>query len=327
MVRFLLYISGLLLFLGISSWYLYHLSIPHEAKILKLIPSKQQVINLGTSHGYDFDYRVARLNGRNACIGSNSIYYDLQVFRLYDEIELLNPDALVIIPVSYFTLGVDENRTDWPPHDCFVDFYYSFMPPKYIHNYSWQKDTEVAFYNIKENVKWKLFGTRKRPLHSRQTRAFINRHIRKHGKPRPKGFMAIGEHVAKGHLGGLDSNYVSMNTGYLKTLVSEVLASDRQPILVTTPYHEIYNKHFDGTWVLNKYYAMMNEISEEFNVPYLDYSHDSRFTSDRSLFSDADHLNKEGKRAFNTVFFQDIDEYVKKLSRSERRPEKYLLKK
>ena len=323
MRKFLLYSLGLFLFLAVASWYLYHISIPHEAKILKSITRKQQIINLGTSHGYDFNYDVPGLNGRNACIGSNSIYYDLQVFRLYHEIELLNPDAPVIIPVSYFTLGVDENRTDWPADKCFVDFYYSFMPPEYILDYSWQKDVEVAFYNIKENVKWKLFGTRKRPLHSRDRKAFVNRHIRKHGKPVPKTFEEMGRHVATGHLSGLDSQFVQPNIEYLRTLVNEIKATGRQPILVTTPYHQTYNIHFENTWLLKTYFDTMHKISEECEVPYYDYSHDVRFTHNKELFSDADHLNKAGKVAFNEVFFKDIERYIKDLRPSEPRPKEY----
>lgn len=326
MTRFLLYILGLLVFLPASVFWLYYRDIPHEAQIFESIPNKLQIVNLGTSHGYDFDYRMARLNGRNQCIGANTLYYDLQTYRYLLQIDLLNPDALVILPISYFSFGDDENQTDMLPKRSLVDFYYTFLPAEFIYEYSFQKDAQVFLYNAQQNFRQLAFGTRKRPLHARGPNKFVNKRVEQHFAEKPVGYEAIAKARAEDHKSSIGADYVKRNQDYLATLIIEIKASGRTPLLVTTPYHAEYNKHFSEQWLSDNYFSLIHQVAEKLNVPYYDYSHHPDICQNRELFSDSDHLSKEGKKVFNKLFFQDIDEYVKDLSRAEKRPKKYLLK-
>ena len=46
-----------------------------------------------------------------------------------------------------------------------------------------------------------------------------------------------------------------------------------------------------------------------FDIPYLDYSRDTRFASTPAYFVDTDHLNSDGSEAFMNIFFGDLKAY------------------
>lgn len=317
MKKFIIHSLGLLLFFLASSWLLYKIEPPVEARILASIKHKQQIVNFGTSHGYDFDYYQVGLKGRNACIGANTLYYDLQNFRYYKEIDLLNDDAVVILPISYFSFGLDENRRDMLPEKSFVDFYYSYLPPKYLYDYSPQKHTEVYLYNVQENFKSLLTGNRKRPLHRKGMSVKGEKQLKKHNPFRYPGFEKMALIRASGHKKSFDSLNVKKNRAYLETLITEIQGAGHQVILVSTPFHEMYRAHFRDTWLDSNYYSIIRETSIKYGIPYFDYSRDERFVGVRACFTDPDHLSKDGKLEFNAIFFNDIEPYIRNLSPPE----------
>ena len=110
--------------------------------------STYDIINLGNSHGANISY--VKLNGKTFQRAGNTLFYDLQNYNYVKE--HLEDDAVVIIPVSYFSFGLDENRTDYADSDAFVNYYYMFLPHSSIYDYSFKKNIQVYLNQVKENT-------------------------------------------------------------------------------------------------------------------------------------------------------------------------------
>jgi lysophospholipase L1-like esterase len=60
---------------------------------------------------------------------------------------------------------------------------------------------------------------------------------------------------------------------------------------------------------MKDFYDTVEKIKAEYNVPYLDYSHDDRFMNDKNLFFDSSHLNKSGRNKFMPILLNDLGEF------------------
>ncbi len=94
---------------------------------------------------------------------------------------------------------------------------------------------------------------------------------------------------------------------YLEELILDAKESGFNPVLVTVPYYEAYNQGFDSDWLKKQYFERLNRFGNKLGVPYLDYSHDERFTKNEGLFKDSDHLNEAGKEMFSELVLEDIN--------------------
>lgn len=72
-------------------------------------------------------------------------------------------------------------------------------------------------------------------------------------------------------------------------------------VLVTPPYPAVYTECFPSE-VLSRFCEIMEALSKEYSVPWLNYSWDSEFTDNFAYFKDIDHLNLAGAYAFAAKF-------------------------
>ncbi len=281
----LIYISGL---------FLYRIYIPSSiANRIHNIEQKLEIINLGTSHGNDFDYTNCLLNGGNINREGNTLYYDLQNYIFLNKKNYLSKDAIILIPVSYFVFGLDENRTDRLPDDSFVNDFYYYLPKEQIFSYSKEKKVSLTILNIQENF-YNLFIKSK----NIKNRGHItDSTLKKHAFRRVKNHKKLNGYSSK-----------QKNLYYLESLIKEIIKNKHIPILVSTPYHYSYNENFGKEWLNDNYFNIMKGTSTKYNIPYLDYSHDNRFCFKTDYFHNSDHLNKLGKKMFSSVVFYDIQE-------------------
>lgn len=68
-------------------------------------------------------------------------------------------------------------------------------------------------------------------------------------------------------------------------------------VLVTPPYPAVYTECFPSE-VLDRFCAIVETLSEENNVPWLNYAQDSEFTENFTCFKNIDHLNLAGAHSF-----------------------------
>lgn len=292
MKKFIIEISIMVSLVIATGYILYKLETPSLlANKINSIDSNLDAINLGTSHGDDFDYGEYKKNGISINKDGNTLYYDLQNFIFLDKKEVLSQNAVIIIPVSYFVFGLGENREDRLPDDSFVNDFYFYLPKNQIFNYSFKKEQTLTTYIIQRNFK-ELFNKEKSG-HNEQE--FSDEELKSLSILRAKHHRNIGNFRPK-----------SRNVSYLIELITRAKAKGYRPVLVCTPYYKYYNEYMDKDWLQTNYFSIMNEISDTKNIPFLDYSHDRRFVDNRFYFADPDHLNNKGKSVFSKLIFDEI---------------------
>lgn len=292
----------LLLAVVISLYYLYFMdSSEPYVKNFRNINNKFDIINLGTSHGSAFVYNIyGGLNGKRFNRPAITPYYELQNYKFLKQ--HLNEHAVVIIPVSYFSFDVQENRKAKGSDDSFVNIFYYYLPRESIYDYSFKKNVGLVFQEIKANyfkhfdtylleVEKNTNKTKKKEKKEKNKQKYLNEHAKKIAKYHKRISPLIDPEV---------------NVNYLSLIIEDAINSGYKPILTTTPYYKGYNDQFGPAWLDTNYYKYMYEMADKYNIPYLDYSYDSRFVSNDDLFRNADHLNADGKVFFSKIFFQDL---------------------
>lgn len=94
----------------------------------------------------------------------------------------------------------------------------------------------------------------------------------------------------------------------LRGMLEDCLARGYRPVLVTTPYLAVLNDAFSETF-LAQFQADCQVYADDYGIPYLDYSHDARFTNAPEYFVDTDHLTTKGSEVFMQIFFEDLGAY------------------
>lgn len=253
--------------------------------------STYKVINLGNSHGANIRYD--NIKGKAFQRAGNTLFYDLQNYKYVKE--YLEPNAVVIIPVSYFSFGLDENRTDYLDPDAFVNYYYMYLPSSSIFDYSLKKNVQVYLNKVKENYHSVIDERFFLVENVRVDTILIEDKIENHAKERASSHKVMADYS--------DSE---KNINYLTTLLEEIKGNGHKPVLITMPYADNYNSKFSKEWLEQHYYKYLNDIVKTNNIPYLNYSEDERISTKDSLFYNSDHLNDEGRLYFSNILFEDL---------------------
>jgi len=284
----------------ISAYFLYNIRTPSPiAERIFNIDEKLDLINLGTSHANCFNYNDFMLNGKRINREGNTLYYDLQNYIYLNNNNYLTTNAIVIIPVSYFVFGLDENRTDRMPDDSFVNDFYYYLPEKQIFSFSEKKRSNLFLYTIQKNFRNLII-----PEKPKIEKNFSDLNL--HANIRVNKHKKLSDFSSK-----------QKNLDYIENLINLILENKHLPILVTTPYHNSYNNYFGKEWLNNNYFNFMQNLSLKHNLNYLDYSDDARFCFEDNYFSNSDHLNVEGSKEFSSVFFSDLNEILFTLKRNK----------
>lgn len=280
-------------------------------KVSEILDEKIDYVSLGTSHGGAFNYKNFDKTGIRLHLAGNTLYYDLQNYRYLRDNDLLSEKAIIIIPVSYFAFGLDENRGDRLPDDSFVNGFYSYLPAKQIHSFSWKKYLQLKTNRLQERFNVfkennsdisRLIGRNleKNTIKSIPSSDLIKNELKhktlnRHSKNRTKHHKRL-------------SKYSDTNSSYeyLKSLIEEAIKSNHRPILTTVPYYYQYDNKIGKELLNETYFPYMRKLSYQYNIPYLNYSFDKRFTFTPGFFQNSDHLNQNGKYEFSKLFFKDI---------------------
>lgn len=262
------------------------------------VPFDLQLVNLGSSHGeWAFDYDATPgVRGFNMALSSQDFYYDFQVLKRYRG--HLAEDGVVLIPVSYFSFGINEG-------DMGFDYrYYGILP------YS-----AIKGHNPVDYMKYRwcpLLFTGPRGVKSlfKDDQLIIDpaRNLTENQYP-SREVEAVGQGRAEYHIGIMDHPEADQdyNISRMEKLVDYCVEEGLKPVLVTTPYTDYYNRHFQGAPYAG-FLRTIHDVIGSRDVPYLDYSHDGRFCYDIGLFLDSDHLNLTGRLLFTRTVVEDLEE-------------------
>ncbi|WP_411767135.1 hypothetical protein [Winogradskyella sp. A3E31] len=248
------------------------------------------IINFGTSHGSLFDYSLISEEGVRFNKSGNTLYYDYQNYQFIKN--KLKDKAIVIIPVSYFSFGQDENRRDTGFHTTFDYDFYEYLPAHAIYNYSLKKHLMTYRFKIIDNLKFLVFGPdlKKQSLDTKQLNA---NELKKHA------VLRVKRHKKQGV-------FKERNYKYLDTLISTIIKDDFVPILLTVPYYRDYNDGFGKEWLNFNYFKAMDSLALRHNVKYLNYSKTPTISNNPNYFQNSDHLNNYGIKVFSELLFHDI---------------------
>ena len=258
--------------------------------------------NVGSSHGaYNFDYTVIEERDKtcfNFGHASQTYAYDLALLKEYGE--YLDEGCLLFIPVSYFSFNnetVDETEAE-----ALSVKYYHFLSPQNIPDYDLYKDivtTRLPILSAGADI-LKLFPNWNLSLKVQAAEGedsginveeFASRAMQRYDR----------------HFNNKDNYFLPERIEELYDILAYCEAHEITPVLITTPFSQYYTDLVSDEF-LQEFHGAIEQIVNDTNVSYYDYSHDERFQSNLAYFSDADHLNEEGRSYFMEVLMEDVTE-------------------
>jgi len=298
MRRFILEIAVLLSLLLVS---LYFLDTGHKsagAAKFENISEKLEIITLGNSHGGASNFGTLALTAASFNRAGNTLYYDKQNYKYLKK--YLADSAIIILPVSYFSFGLEENRDDRGKVNPFVNQFYEYLPPNSILGYSIKKDLSLKINRIQKRISG-LYPAKNKEQPKKKKKRIVPDVSEK--------IAALNKSASKAselHKKIFGYGEPSRNVKYLTDLIEDAKKNGYKPILITTPYYKAYNDSFDSTWLKENYYRHMDSISDAHKTIYLDYGHESKIIANPVLFKNSDHLSAKGRIKFSQIFFQDL---------------------
>lgn len=277
-------------FSSVLSLFCWAYILNHPSLESKKAKSNQEpfiVVNLGSSHGGSFDHTLIPCNSKGFHISANNLYYDLQTYLALVEKDLIGENAVIILPLSFYYFGADENHKDW--NENFTNRFYFLLKPHQIIGYSILKDFKLKFEHARKNI---LSFFRKKSTKS---------------KHKSQVWTDNQNENWEKHMLIFNENRIDKNYKYLQQLLLQITNHGHRPLLLTTPYHREYHDNYESTWLRKNYYQFIDSIRLEKNIPYLNFSTHPKFANDTSLFLNSDHLNEKGKKLFTQLFLMELD--------------------
>lgn len=267
-----------------------------------------EIANVGSSHGaYDFTYDGLSEDGYS-CFNfgnvSQTYAYDLALLKEYGH--YLEEGCVVFIPISYFSFN-NETVNESEAQALSVKYYHC-LSPKNIPDYDLFTDIVTARFPILSAGEdlLKLLPEK------------LTVHAQEDVETAEMDEAAVAE-FANRAAARFDRHFNNKETYFLperETQLLEVIDYCKEhgfiPVLITTPFSVYYTDPVPEDF-LDRFYNTVNRIASDTNVNYYDYSHDSRFSENLTLFSDSDHLNAEGADYFMEILAEEVPELREKL--------------
>lgn len=263
-----------------------------ETEKYAAMPDKIDFAVFGSSHGRDaFQAANYGENFFNFSMSSQTPQYDLMQLRQFGR--RIQPGATVILTVSYmspFWLDTQEQFEEKQER------YYRILAPQNIVDCDfghWVLDRWSPLLTTGLSDVISAF------LHPAELRADTNTIY---------GYQVLTSDVLADEALRIRENHLPIMEATMPDGNSVMLEAYREilslcekngwhAVLVTPPYADAYTECFSQE-NLTCFRTLVSRLSEESGVPWLDYSQDSRFSSDHTLFKNIDHLNLAGAEKF-----------------------------
>lgn len=273
-----------------------------ETEKFRSMPAAIDFAVFGSSHGRNaFQYAPEGSSFFNFSMSSQTPEYDLRLMREFQE--QIQPGALVVITVgqaSPFWTDNTENFEDKQGR------YYRILSPKNIVNvalgrYYLQRFSPLLGIEVSD-----IMDAFLRPEVLQDT---ITEQIEQTSLAE-LSIHSEQERIRQNHLSIIEPAYPQGNTVMLSAMEEMLqLCRERQwnAVLVTPPlsqaYHDCFTEEMKETAA-----TFLQDLSETYDVPWLDYSRDEMFLQNYELFRDIDHLNLTGSALFEEKFMADVAE-------------------
>lgn len=274
--------------------------IPNSYSVKKILFEKQldslQVLVLGNSQPlYGIDPKYFDLKGFNLANSSQSLYYDKEITLKY--LDRMPKLKIVIIPVSYFSMWSDL----YTAYEDWRDAFYLIWDVKSNnpHTFDIRRISYIALYGptYTQNLLKKNFSNVEVDNPADNGRGIC-----------PPGYSfplvdKSGKERVKVHDDMMHDDLLDKNIKYLKEFITSLKKRNILPVLITTPVYKTYYDNMNPKKEeINE--DVLNKLSKNFNIRYLNYLKDSRF--DSTDYANNDHLNDKGIEKYSKILNEEI---------------------
>lgn len=264
------------------------------------MPERIEIAVFGSSHGQaDFKNAPGDAVMFNFALSSQTPQYDAAMLRQFQD--RLEPNALVIMTASYLSPYWTDKKAAFQQKQS---RYYRILSPENIVDVSISRYwlgrlCPILTVELREIASAFLKSTDLIPTTDER-----DGHNRLSDEDIPDEQARVGAN----HWSIISPVYPEVNPTMWdawREMLTLCRENGWKAVLVTPPYPEVYNECFPVGFY-EEFLNRMNEISTEYGVPYLDYSHAPGFVKRLDYFKDIDHLNLDGAAEFNRRFFEDV---------------------
>lgn len=268
------------------------------------LPEKIQVVNMGSTYSkFAFSSLGDKyLNYADFSLQSESLEMDTAILNHY--IDRLEHGCVVVVVVAACLLLYRQTGEDL--------LYYQILDNKEIPTYSIKKKIKVLFpilkrkrliiKLIKDDSKWEtIYDSQKVNLSEQEAIAYLD------------GLELAWEKLF--HLQDLKStdlseeNYdnINLNKNCLRQIVEKCKEKSLRPIIVVPPFSERLNERFSKEFTDKVVDSNLRQVSQELEVPYLNYQYDDYFQDKENLYIDKGfRLNYLGSTLFVERLCSDL---------------------
>jgi hypothetical protein len=266
----------------------YDYNIDHEILAFKKHPYPVDIINLGASHSmYGYYFKPTGLSHLDLALPSQTIQYDFKLLKEYGK--YLKPGGVVLVSISQITFANSEaknignyykvlDRTEIEPFNL-IDYYsYLYLPG--INSGSFHS----ALAGKLKNLKW----------NSHQPWANNGKNYA------GRKYMKIEEQYRE----AVENNNIEINVKQLREIVDYCNEKGYRMILTMEPVHQSYLEFFNEEVMNRLVFQYLKAL--KLDVPFINYMSDQRFVDNKDYFIDPDHLNREGRKMFSWIVYEDL---------------------
>ncbi|WP_240035381.1 hypothetical protein [Neobacillus notoginsengisoli] len=266
----------------------YDYNINHEILAFKKQPYPVDIINLGASHSmYGYYFKPTGLSHLDLALPAQTIQYDFKLLKEYGK--YLKPGGVVIVSISQITFANSE--------------------AKHIGNYYKVLDrNEIEPFNLIDYYSYLyLPGTNSERFHSALAGKLKNFKWNSHQPWANNGKNYSGRKytkIEKQYQEAVENNNIERNVKQLREIVDYCSEKGYQVILTMEPVHQSYLEYFNEEVMNRLVFQYLKAL--KLDVPFLNYMSDQRFVNKKEYFIDPDHLNREGRKMFSWIVYEDL---------------------
>jgi hypothetical protein len=266
------------------------------------------LVTLGDSHERDGFVLEGILGGKayNLATGSQSPHYDFALLR--ENADKLEPGAVVLMPLSLYTLETDFPRFYEQIGGAYNSRYYSILRDKaQIIDYSLEDDLLYNYLPVltaKENLRY-LFEDIEQPSKTGDEVVELS----------TEELATIAEYKATSWINdvmvpeedvSLREKVVVENLSIYQEIIDFCHERGFTPVLLISPNTTQLIERL-GPQRVERFYTQTGVLrAANPEVPFLDYLQDERIVKDIGNFKDADHLNANGARLYTSLVLEDL---------------------
>lgn len=274
-----------------------------ETEHYRAMPEVITFAVFGASHGRDAfqEKDFPNVHFFNFSMSSQTPQYDLMQMRQFQK--HIAAGATVVLTVSYMSPFWTESEADFASKQA---RYYRILSPENIVDCSkgrWVLERWSPLLTTDIGSVVEAFA------HPQELRADTNTLYGQQTLTQ-EVIESEQQRVKKDHLSVVEPAMPAGSSVMLAAL-REMAALCREngwnAVFVTPPYPDAYTACYPAE-VLERFDALMTELSAEMRTPWLDYSRSETFAEAYSYFKNIDHLNLAGAEAFAKLLRQDLAE-------------------